>query len=75
MKTQQLLQAGSSVRVLAHNPDKARRLLGNRAYIGHSDVADARSVPDAIAEDYRAIFLTVAAQVELTIAACSHQRQ
>jgi nucleoside-diphosphate-sugar epimerase len=59
--TQQLLQAGSSVRVLARNPDKARRLLGNRAYVCHADVTDTRSVRDAISEDCRAIFFTVAA--------------
>jgi nucleoside-diphosphate-sugar epimerase len=59
--TQRLLQAGSSVRVLARNPDRARRLLGKRADIHHGDVTDARSVRDVIAEDYRAIFFAVAA--------------
>jgi nucleoside-diphosphate-sugar epimerase len=59
--TEQLLQAGSSVRVLVRNPDEARRLLGNRAEICRGDVTDARSVRDAIAADYRAIFFTVAA--------------
>src|ERR1700719_3100408 len=59
--TQRLLQAGSSVRVLARNPERAGRLLGKRADISHGDVTDARSVRDAIAEDYKAIFFTVAA--------------
>ena len=60
--TQRLLQAGSSVRVLARNPKRAGRLLlGKRADISHGDVTDARSVRDAIAEDYKAIFFTVAA--------------
>ena len=59
--TQQLLQGGSSVQVLARDPGKARRLFGNRASIHHGDVTDARSVRDAIAEDFRAIFFTVAA--------------
>jgi len=60
--TQQLLQAGSSVRVLARNPQKARRLLGEQAcIIRHGDVTDARSVRDAIAEECRAIFFAVAA--------------
>jgi len=59
--TQQLLQGGSNVRVLARNPDKARRLLGNRADLCHGDVTDAHSVCDAITEEYRAIFFTVAA--------------
>jgi len=59
--TQRLLQAGLSVRVLARNPERAGRLLGKRADIRHGDVTDARSVRDAIAEDYRAIFFTVAA--------------
>ena len=60
--TQRLLQAGSSVRVLARNPERAGRLLlGKRADIRHGEVTDARSVRDAIAEDFRAIFFTVAA--------------
>ena len=58
--TQRLLQAGLSVRVLARNPERAGRLLGKRADIRHGDVTDARSVRDAIAEDFRAIFFTVA---------------
>ena len=59
--TQQLLQAGLSVRIIARNPDKARRLLGSRAEIRRGDVTDVRSVRDAITEDCRAIFFTVAA--------------
>jgi nucleoside-diphosphate-sugar epimerase len=58
---QQLLQGGSSVRVLARNPDKARKLLGNRVDIRHGDVTDARSVGDAITAEHEAIFFTVAA--------------
>jgi uncharacterized protein YbjT (DUF2867 family) len=58
---QQLLQSGSSVRVLARNPDKARQLLGSRADICHGDVTDARSVRHVIAADDKAIFFTVAA--------------
>jgi nucleoside-diphosphate-sugar epimerase len=57
----QLLQAGSSVRVIARNPDKARRILGHRAEICHGDVTDARSVRDATTEEHRAMFFTVAA--------------
>jgi len=56
-----LLQSGSIVRVLARNPDKARQLLGNRADVCHGDVTDARSLCDAITEEQRAIFFTVAA--------------
>src|SRR6201984_1947580 len=59
--TQQLLQSGKSVRIIARDPDKARRLLGNRAEIRRGDVTDAQSVGDAITEDCRAIFFTVAA--------------
>jgi hypothetical protein len=59
--TQQLLQAGLSVRIIARNPDKARRLLGNRAEIRRGDVTDVQSVRDGITEDCRAIFFTVAA--------------
>jgi len=58
---QQLLQGGSSVRIVARDPDKARRLLGNRVDIRHGDVTDARSVGDALTGDWRAIFFTVAA--------------
>jgi uncharacterized protein YbjT (DUF2867 family) len=59
--TQQLLQSGAMVRVLARNPDKARQLLGNRVDVCHGDVTDACSVCDAIAEEQTAIFFTVAA--------------
>ena len=58
---QQLLRSGSTVRVLARNPDNARRLFGNRADVCHGDVTDARSVCDAITEEQGAIFFTVAA--------------
>jgi nucleoside-diphosphate-sugar epimerase len=58
---QQLLQSGLSVRIVVRNPEKASRLLGNQVDIIYGDVTDARSVRDAIAEDYKAIFFTVAA--------------
>jgi uncharacterized protein YbjT (DUF2867 family) len=58
---QQLLQTGANVRILARDPDKARRLFSNRASIRRGDVTDAGSVRDVIAENYRAIFFTVAA--------------
>jgi uncharacterized protein YbjT (DUF2867 family) len=57
----QLLQTGSSLRVLARYPDKARRLLGGRADILQGDVTDARSLRVALAADDKAIFFTVAA--------------
>jgi uncharacterized protein YbjT (DUF2867 family) len=57
----QLLQTGSSLRVLARYPDKARRLLGSRADIRQGDVTDARSLRVALAADDQAIFFTVAA--------------
>ena len=59
---EQLLQCGSSVRIVARDPDKARRLLGNRVDVSHGDVTDSRSVRDALKEDYGAIFFTVAAR-------------
>lgn len=59
--TQQLLQAGSKVRVLARDPNKARQLLGDRVEIRHADVTDAQTIRDAIPENCRAIFFTVAA--------------
>jgi nucleoside-diphosphate-sugar epimerase len=58
---QQLLERGSNVTVVVRDPGKARRLLGNRADVRRGDVTDARSIRDALAEDYRAIFFTVAA--------------
>ncbi len=58
---QQLLERGSNVRVVVRDPGKARRLLSNRADVRRGDVTDAGSMRDAIAEDYRAIFFTVAA--------------
>jgi uncharacterized protein YbjT (DUF2867 family) len=57
----QLLQTGSSLRVLARYPDKARRLLGSRADILQGDVTDARSLRVALSADDKAIFFTVAA--------------
>ena len=58
---QQLLERGSNVKVVVRDPVKASRLLGNRADVRQGDVIDARSIRDAIAGDYRAIFFTVAA--------------
>jgi len=58
---QQLLERGSNVTVVVRDPGKASRLLGNRADVRRGDVTDAGSIRDAIAEDYRAIFFTVAA--------------
>jgi nucleoside-diphosphate-sugar epimerase len=58
---QQLLERGSNVTVVVRDPGKCRRLLGNRADVRRGDVTDAGSIRDAIAEDYRAIFFTVAA--------------
>jgi uncharacterized protein YbjT (DUF2867 family) len=58
---QQLLKEGSKVRVIARDPDKAVRLLGSRAYVYSGDVTDARSINDALTENHRAIFFTVAA--------------
>jgi nucleoside-diphosphate-sugar epimerase len=58
---QQLLERGSNVTVVVRDPAKARRLLGNRADVRRGDVTDAGSIRDAIAEDHKAIFFTVAA--------------
>ena len=58
---QQLLEGRSNVRVVARDPDKAGELLGNRADVRPGDVTDARSIREAITEDYKAIFFTVAA--------------
>ncbi|HXM29393.1 MAG TPA: NAD(P)H-binding protein, partial [Chthoniobacterales bacterium] len=52
----QLLERGSNVKVVVRDPGKASRLLGNRADVRQGDVIDARSIRDAIAGDYRAIF-------------------
>jgi uncharacterized protein YbjT (DUF2867 family) len=57
----QLLQAGSDLRVLARYPDKARRLLGDRADIFQGDVTDPESLRGALAAEDKAIFFTVAA--------------
>jgi nucleoside-diphosphate-sugar epimerase len=57
----QLLQAGLDVQVLARSPDKARKLLGERADVYRGDVTDSQSLRDSIDEDCRAIFFTVAA--------------
>ena len=56
-----IVGGGSNVRVVARDPDKASELLGNRADIRPGDVTDARSIREAITEDYKAIFFTVAA--------------
>lgn len=59
---QQLLARGSNVKVVARDPAEASRLLGNRADVRQGDVTDARSIRNAISEDYSAIFFTVAAR-------------
>ncbi len=59
--TRQLLQAGASVGVLARNPDKARRILGDRLLLSRADVTDRRSVRDALPAGCRAIIFAVAA--------------
>jgi len=58
---QQLLERGSNVKVVVRDPGKASRFLDNRADVRQGDVIDARSIRDAVAGDYRAIFFTVAA--------------
>jgi uncharacterized protein YbjT (DUF2867 family) len=58
---QQLLERGSSVKVVVRDPGKARLRLGNRADVCRGDVTDARSIRGAVEEDCRAIFFTVAA--------------
>ena len=58
---QQLLQGESNVRVVARDPDKASRLLRNRADVHPGDVTQPRSIRDAICEGCEAIFFTVAA--------------
>jgi uncharacterized protein YbjT (DUF2867 family) len=58
---QQLLKGGSKVRVITRDPDKASRLLGNRADVCSGDVTDVHSIRDALTENYKAIFFTVAA--------------
>jgi uncharacterized protein YbjT (DUF2867 family) len=58
---QQSLERGSNVTVVVRDPGKARRLLGNRADVRRGDVTDAGSIRDAMAEDHKAIFFTVAA--------------
>jgi nucleoside-diphosphate-sugar epimerase len=59
--TRQLLQGGLRVRVVARDPDKARRVLDNQVEVRHGDVTDVPSIGAAIAEDCTAIFFTVAA--------------
>jgi uncharacterized protein YbjT (DUF2867 family) len=59
--TRQLLQGGWRVRVVARDPEKARRVLDNQVEVRHGDVTDAQSIRAAIAEDCTAIFFTVAA--------------
>ena len=58
---QQLLQSGVRVRVVVRNIENARRILGDRVEVIQGDVTDARSVREALAEDDKAIFFTVAA--------------
>jgi uncharacterized protein YbjT (DUF2867 family) len=59
--TRQLLQGGLPARIVARDPDKARRVLDNQVEVRHGDVTDASSIRAAIAEDCTAIFFTVAA--------------
>jgi len=58
--TRQLLQNGLRVRIVARDPDKARRVLHNQVEVRKGDVTDGPSVRAGI-EGCRAIFFTVAA--------------
>jgi nucleoside-diphosphate-sugar epimerase len=58
---QQLLRRGVAVRVVARDADKAREILGHQVDVRYGNVTDPGSIPQAIAEDCRAIFFTVAA--------------
>ena len=73
--TQQLLEGGSSVRVVARDPDKASRLLGGRADVRQGDVTDARSIRDTLTKRglHGDIFHCLLLQVESTGAVCSDQ--
>jgi uncharacterized protein YbjT (DUF2867 family) len=57
----QLLKDGLRVRIVARDPEKARRVLDNQVEVRHGDVTDAPSIRAAIGEDCTAIFFTVAA--------------
>jgi uncharacterized protein YbjT (DUF2867 family) len=57
----QLLLGGFSVRIVARDPDKAGRILGNRVEVTYGDVIHAGSLRHALFDDCRAIFFTVAA--------------
>ena len=52
----QLLQRGKHVRVVARDPEKARRLLGDRAQVFGADVTVPSSLRTALDADCRAIF-------------------
>ncbi len=52
----QLLQRGDPVRVVARDPDKARKLLGGRAQVVGGDVTVPSSLLAALDADCRAIF-------------------
>src|SRR6516164_2658217 len=55
----QLLQRGKHVRVAARDPEKARRLLGDRAQVFGADVTVPSSLRTALDADCRAIFFAV----------------
>jgi uncharacterized protein YbjT (DUF2867 family) len=55
----QLLQRGKHVRVVARDPEKARRLLGDRAQVFGADVTVPSSLRTALNADFRAIFFAV----------------
>jgi uncharacterized protein YbjT (DUF2867 family) len=55
----QLLQRGKPVRVVARDPETARRLLGDRAQVLRADVTVPSSLRTALDADCRAIFFAV----------------
>jgi NAD(P)-dependent dehydrogenase (short-subunit alcohol dehydrogenase family) len=55
----QLLQRGMPVRALARDPDKARRLLGDRAQVYGADVTLPDSLRGALDADCQAVFFAV----------------
>jgi uncharacterized protein YbjT (DUF2867 family) len=58
---EQLLLGGFNIRIIARDPDKARRILGNRVEVVYGDVIDASALRHVLFDDCSAIFFTVAA--------------
>ncbi len=63
---QSLVELGESVKVVTRNPEKARKLLGEKPYIVHGDITDDHSLPQLL-EGCKGVIISISAFSRKTI--------